>query len=491
MSVFSKGDAYNQKDKKQQKQDSKNELQKAMDNVGNTLQNLFTSKEKKWKKKGVGHTLGDATQANTKPQPQTTHTHKPQNLPPPPRVLNPAAQAAAQRAEQRAAASSTHKPRSTHSATTQRNVENSPAHPNNLKFLCDMGFPSDAASEALSRAGGDMETAVELLSSASLDSQVDPAPQISQIGSSTPILDEQRVLPSFVKQPGTPAERHAAVRDCAWALASKGDSAKPPLNLILRLLRNITENPEEEKYRRVRLRNAKISAALGGDDVAYTLLQLVGFEFEKDLEGAVMSDLAVTETTSCLTLLLEADEAASEAEVGPRDVKVLFSEGVPAPPELPPDFFELTADEARALVAEATAKRQANSVLQTKASRDAEAERKRRKYKAAIIRVRFPDGIILQATFSVHAAVSRVLVWVTDSLDKPHCAFELSAARCPPLSDPSATVGGANLAPASLLNFRLVHSAGACDAPYLTKDLLERVEVLGNESLPNAVHATS
>merc|ERR1712029_414306 len=87
--------------------------------------------------------------------------------------------------------------------------------------------------------------------------------------------------------------------------------------------------------------------------------------------------------------------------------------------ELPPDFFNITKEE---LKAEQDSKRdqiERGSMLRTKAMREKEEARARRKYKYCLIRIRFPDGWILQGTFSVYEPVSAVIDFVTDCLESP------------------------------------------------------------------------
>ena len=62
------------------------------------------------------------------------------------------------------------------------------------------------------------------------------------------------------------------------------------------------------------------------------------------------------------------------------------------------DFYEMTGAEAKDMMAAAAAKREQESVLRTKATREMEAARKKRVYRKALVRVRFPDGVTLQAT---------------------------------------------------------------------------------------------
>ena len=68
-------------------------------------------------------------------------------------------------------------------------------------------------------------------------------------------------------------------------------------------------------------------------------------------------------------------------------------------------------------MAQASAARRAeDETLRTKATREAMAAKKKRRYRKALVRVRFPDGVIIQATFSVKAPVSLLLQWVRECL---------------------------------------------------------------------------
>ena len=67
-------------------------------------------------------------------------------------------------------------------------------------------------------------------------------------------------------------------------------------------------------------------------------------------------------------------------------------------------------------------------------ARELDAAKRRRRYRKCLVRVRFPDGTMAQATFSVKAPVSRVLAWVSECLREPGHAFELALPRSPPHS---------------------------------------------------------
>lgn len=58
-------------------------------------------------------------------------------------------------------------------------------------------------------------------------------------------------------------------------------------------------------------------------------------------------------------------------------------------------------------------------MLRTKAMREKEEAKSRRKYKYCLIRVRFPDGWVLQGTFAVQEPLSAVSDFVSEHLETP------------------------------------------------------------------------
>ena len=141
--------------------------------------------------------------------------------------------------------------------------------------------------------------------------------------------------------------------------------------------------------------------------------------------------------------------------------------------EVGDDFYQISPAEAKALMDMAAAKRAQSETFKTKETRDVEAARLKRRYRKAMIRVRLPDGVILQATFSSAASVANVLSWVEGSLREPGCAFELLMARGAPLREMAATLEAAELAPAALLNFRSPTNEMS-SPPFLRAELMVR-----------------
>jgi len=118
----------------------------------------------------------------------------------------------------------------------------------------------------------------------------------------------------------------------------------------------------------------------------------------------------------------------------------------------------------------------------TKEARDAERLKAKRIYRKCMVRVRFPDEVMLQASFASTAPVSAVLEWVSECLRSP-APFELAVARAPPLSELSLTLEQAELCPAALLNFRSA-TAEMVEPPYLVPQLMSALTVMGDEAVP-------
>lgn len=66
-----------------------------------------------------------------------------------------------------------------------------------------------------------------------------------------------------------------------------------------------------------------------------------------------------------------------------------------------------------------------SSILKTKAMREREELRYIQRYKFALIRVRFPDGVYLQGTFSVYEKLEYVYAFVQSCLRIESLEFKL------------------------------------------------------------------
>ena len=447
---------------------------------------MFDSKDKKWAKKGEGHVLS----AEPPARPVAPSAPEAPRLPPNvPQRSDPAAAAAAARAKGGAsqptvAAGRPVQPSPRAGVTQQKFAQQ-------LQMLQEMGFEPGLSASALEAASGDIEAAVEAISSGSVTAPSGSAAGGSTTGGGGMSAGSAGVAPGIGASvpPPPPSWSDATMAQAFNRLLDESPDATAALQMLSKLVSNVHSNPDEVKYRRVRLTNAKIGAVLGGG-AAVAALQLAGF-VSAGGEHAEMADSTAHDSGRLTATLHAIDHAMAKAALppplGPMAVKVLApgSAGdVSATDQLPTDFYEVSGAEVKAAMAAAAARRAQESILRTREQREQEAARLKRVYRKAMIRVRFPDGLTLQGTFSTAATVSLVLQWVSESLRDPAHAFELCPPRGKPLREMSQTLVEAELVPAALLNF-LVTTAELCEPPYLRDDLMTNVEVLtAGEQIP-------
>ena len=91
-------------------------------------------------------------------------------------------------------------------------------------------------------------------------------------------------------------------------------------------------------------------------------------------------------------------------------------------------------------------------MLRTKAMREREEQREKRKYRFTLIRIRFPDGLVLQGTFNVYEKYSNLLEFVQDCLEFP-LPFVLHGAQGPLLDMEDKLLVDISLVPSAILTF--------------------------------------
>lgn len=116
--------------------------------------------------------------------------------------------------------------------------------------------------------------------------------------------------------------------------------------------------------------------------------------------------------------------------------------------------------------------------------REKDELREIRKYKFALIRVRFPDGLYLQGTFSVHEKLKEVFSFVQEALEYD-CPFVLFTPTGQQLeeSDRESTLANLRLVPATILTFQWDPSiaeemSAAGNTSYLKPEIVMLVQSL-------------
>ncbi|KVI05423.1 plant UBX domain-containing protein 2 [Cynara cardunculus var. scolymus] len=287
-------------------------------------------------------------------------------------------------------------------------------------------------------------------------------------------------------------------------------SGKPSdgsVEIVLKLLKNIAKEPDNVKFRKIRLGNPKIKEAIADVAGGLDLLECVGFELKEDegemwavMEAASSEKIKLINQAVCLLEPPKTEIPASKTVpakvVEPEEVKkverqtrVFFSvpESVAAKIELPDSFYRLSIDEVKR-EAEMRRKKLAESqLLIPKSYKEKQAKAARKRHAKTVIRIQFPDGVVLQAFFNPREPTTALYEFVSASLKDPSLEFELlhpiviKRRVIPNFGEQSTTLEEEDLVPSALIKFRpketdSVVFTGLCN------ELLEIIEPLVSES---------
>lgn len=273
------------------------------------------------------------------------------------------------------------------------------------------------------------------------------------------------------------------------------DKVKLGVDTIAKYLDNIHLHPEEEKYRKIKLQNKVFQERINCLEGTHEFFEAIGFQKallpvpdqESPEEFYVLSVAALAQPQSLerhKEQLLHAEPVRATLA---RQRRVFRPSPMASQFDLPGDFFNLTADELRReqrLRAEAVERL---SVLRTKAMREKEEQREMRRYTYTLLRVRFPDGCLLQGTFYARERVAALYGFVREALQSDWLPFELLASGGQKLSeDENLAFNECGLVPSALLTFSWdaavledIRAAGAeLDSSILKPELLAAIEKL-------------
>ncbi|KAK6931624.1 PUB domain [Dillenia turbinata] len=285
-----------------------------------------------------------------------------------------------------------------------------------------------------------------------------------------------------------------------------GKPSEGSVEVVMKLLRNVVREPESAKFRRIRMSNPKISEAVGDVPGGIELLESVGFKLGEE-GGEVWAVMEVPSkeqiaTVSKVISLLEPPKVEDFPSTAPeeinekverkpvdRQIKVFFSvpESVASRIELPNSFYSLSIDEVRR-EAESRKKKIAESqLLIPKSLKEKQAKAARKRHTKSIIRVQFPDGVVLQGVFAPWEPTSALYEFVSSALKDPSLEFELLhpaiikrrvIPHFPAPGERAITLDDEDLVPSALVKFKPVETdsrvfTGLCN------ELLQISEPLG------------
>nr|XP_010297276.1 PREDICTED: UBX domain-containing protein 6 [Balearica regulorum gibbericeps] len=263
---------------------------------------------------------------------------------------------------------------------------------------------------------------------------------------------------------------------------------------VAKYLDNIYLHPEEEKYRKIKLQNKVFQERISCLEGIHKFFQAIGFETktlpipgqETTEEYYVLKEEMLTKLEDLKDYkeqLLSSEPVRAQLD---RQLSVFKPSPEAARFELPNDFYNLTAEEIKREQRLRTEAVEKASMLRTRAMREKEEQREMRKYNYTLVRVRFPDGYILQGTFYARESVSALYNFVRGALRDDWLPFELLGPGGLKLTDENLAFNECGLVPSALLTLAWdaavmadIQAAGEEQpASPLKPELLSRVQTL-------------
>ncbi|KAL4018674.1 hypothetical protein IC575_022290 [Cucumis melo] len=303
--------------------------------------------------------------------------------------------------------------------------------------------------------------------------------------------------------PTSDAESRSELEACIGTFLA-GKPSQGSLDIVLKLLRNIVREPENSKFRKIRLSNPKIKEAIGEAVGGVELLEFVGFKLqEEDGEMWATMEVPTEEQIHLLNKVIDSidrpklEEQQEKASTAPEliepkkvdgQIRVFFAvpENIAANIELPDSFYTLSVEEVKREAIMRKKKIAESQLLVPKSYKEKQAKAARRKYTRTVIRIQFPDGVVLQGVFSPWEPTSALYEFVSTALKEPCLEFELihpvgvkrrTIAHFPAEEDKSKTLDDEELVPSALVKFRPIETDSVVFTG-LRNELLEIIEPL-------------
>ncbi|KAF7665253.1 hypothetical protein LDENG_00149500 [Lucifuga dentata] len=273
------------------------------------------------------------------------------------------------------------------------------------------------------------------------------------------------------------------------------EKVKAAVDIMSKYVENICKNPTEEKYRKIKLSNKVFQEKVQCVDGSREFLQALGFTSTMlPVEGSEQEEeflVLPEQSTDALELMKERRDRLQRGEPVraqlDRQPQAFRSSPNATRFELPPEFYNLSPEELKKEQQQRSELVEKNAMLRTKAMREKEEQRERRKYNYTLLRVRLPDGNLLQGTFYAWDRVPTLFRFVRESLVDGWQPFELIVPGGQKLQeDEEVALAECNLVPAALLTFAWdaavqadIAAAGGKRSPALLKpELLETIRTL-------------
>ncbi|KAK4320026.1 hypothetical protein Pmani_009094 [Petrolisthes manimaculis] len=231
------------------------------------------------------------------------------------------------------------------------------------------------------------------------------------------------------------------------------------IDTLCKYIDNIVSNPSDEKFRKIRQSNKAYQERIHPIEGTREFLSAAGFAEEELSFNDTNAKFWVFKNRGSddLSNLEQLRDALVSAEpLKPQldhSLAVLLPAHAASHTDLPPEFFNLTLEELKKEHQERTTAFERSQMLMTKVMRERMEIKELRKYRFSLIRVRFPDGLILQSTFGVREKFEEVLTLVRENLVNDWRPFFLNLSGGGRINESEQTLYDLKLVPAVMFNF--------------------------------------
>ncbi|TKR62514.1 hypothetical protein L596_026458 [Steinernema carpocapsae] len=229
-----------------------------------------------------------------------------------------------------------------------------------------------------------------------------------------------------------------ALRAAVTLLYSRNRAKEEELATAVQTLKNIVskirDNPDEAKFRKINMGSAVFKDKINNVRFAKQFLNTVGFVERQAEDGSTThlifeqeGDEAVAKLTAAfdqLSIHTKEDDICLKLYRDPTVFKIDPNQQFKAP-DLSKDFFQFTVEEVKRMQQDRSNEVESLSILKTQEMQDREAAGKSTIYKYTLIRVRFPNGYLLQATFGAREPFKKVREFVCERLQNSFGSFVL------------------------------------------------------------------
>ncbi|KAK3102614.1 hypothetical protein FSP39_012651 [Pinctada imbricata] len=236
------------------------------------------------------------------------------------------------------------------------------------------------------------------------------------------------------------------------------EKVKVCVDTLSKYLDNLISNPSEEKFRKIRLGNKAFKERVGPLKGTDEFLQAVGFKLSKlpfkenEVDFYVIEEKEAGRKEHLETMKEYLNTAEPIKPQLDRAMKLFHPSPLVSKFDIPAEFYNISPEELKREQQRRQEATEKLGMLRTKAMRERDEQRELRKYRFVLIRVKFPEGIILQGTFKAVDKLSNLFEFVRENMANDWMPFDLVSGG-QKLTEQDMTLAELGLAPAAVVNF--------------------------------------